>query len=333
MSQHILVTGGCGFIGSAFILALRRERPDWTVTNLDRLTYAGNPDNLASLADDPAYRFVHGDVADRAALAPLVDACSAVVHLAAETHVDRSIENAAPFIHANVLGVQVLLDAMRRRPDAPLVLVSSDEVYGSLPLDRPDLRFTEESPLDPRSPYAASKAAGDMLALAAWRTHGTDVRIARAANNFGPRQYPEKLIPRFVIQLLRNRQVPLYGDGLNVRDWIHVEDHARALIAILERGQPGRVYNVGADNQRSNLELTRELIRILGRDESAIAYVPDRPGHDRRYALDASRIRTELGWTAQCSDWPGALEATAAWYRDHPEWWTRLADQPLPAAT
>jgi dTDP-glucose 4,6-dehydratase len=251
-----------------------------------------------------------------------------VVHFAAESHVDRSIQDSRPFIRTNVTGTQTLLDAARRagyvEARKRFLHVSTDEVYGQLPLDRPDLLFTEDTPLQPNSPYAASKAGSDLLVRAAFHTHGLDTVTTRCSNNFGPYQFPEKVIPLFITNLLQGKTVPLYGDGKNVRDWLHVVDHCEAILAALEKGKAGEVYNIGGNNERSNLELTHALIELCGRDESAIEYVPDRLGHDRRYAIDASKAQRELGWTPTRSAWPDALEATVQWYKDHETWWRRV---------
>ena len=327
--ERILVTGGCGFIGSNLVRFLRRERPDAHVVNLDALTYAGNPANLADLEDDPGYTFVHGDIRDRAVVERALDGCDAILHLAAESHVDRSIVDSLPFVRTNVEGTQVLLDACRARaragdPVKRFLHVSTDEVYGQLPLDRPELLFTEDTPLAPSSPYSASKAASDMLVLAAHHTHGLPVVVTRCSNNFGPYQYPEKVIPLFVTNLMQGRTVPLYGDGRNVRDWLHVEDHCEALVAAAERGTDGRVYNIGGDNERSNLELTRSILELMDLGEDRIERVADRPGHDLRYAIDARRMREELGWRPTRSAWPDALIATIDWYRANPGWWEPL---------
>ncbi|RMH27958.1 MAG: dTDP-glucose 4,6-dehydratase [Planctomycetota bacterium] len=324
MSRTILVTGGAGFIGSNFVRFVREQRPDWTIMNLDALTYSGNLENLADLDGDARHRFVRGDIRDAGAVRPLMDGVDAVVHFAAESHVDRSIHDSAPFITTNVQGTQVLLDAARDAGVGRFVHVSTDEVYGSLPLDRPDLAFTEQTPLAPNSPYAASKAASDLLVRAAHHTFGMDTVITRCSNNFGPFQFPEKVIPLFVTNLIRGEPVPLYGDGKNVRDWLHVEDHCEAILAVLERGRAGEVYNIGGNNERSNLELTREILRLMGAGDEMIRPVADRPGHDRRYAIDASKIRDELGWAPTRSAWPEALEATVAWYREHEPWWRRV---------
>lgn len=325
----VLVTGGCGFIGSNFVRFVRRVRPNARIINLDSLTYSGNPENLADLAGDPLYRFVHGDICDRPLVERLAGECDAIVHFAAESHVDRSIIDAGPFIRTNVGGTQVLLDVLRARQAAGastprMLYISTDEVYGSLPLERPDLLFTEESPILPNSPYAASKAAGDGLVRAYYHTFGLDLVTTRCSNNFGPYHFPEKVIPLFITNLIDGEKVPLYGDGLNVRDWLHVEDHCEAVLAVLERGSPGEVYNVGGNNERNNLDLTRTILRLMGKDESMIRYVKDRPGHDRRYAIDATKIRRDLGWAPTRSAWPQALEATIAWYRDNESWWRRV---------
>lgn len=325
----VLVTGGCGFIGSNFVRFVRRVRPNARIINLDSLTYSGNPENLADLAGDPLYRFVHGDICDRPLVERLAGECDAIVHFAAESHVDRSIIDAGPFIRTNVGGTQVLLDVLRARQAAGastprMLYISTDEVYGSLPLERPDLLFTEESPILPNSPYAASKAAGDGLVRAYHHTFGLDLVTTRCSNNFGPYHFPEKVIPLFITNLIDGEKVPLYGDGLNVRDWLHVEDHCDAVLHVLECGSPGEVYNVGGNNERNNLDLTRTILRLMGKDESMIRYVKDRPGHDRRYAIDATKIRRELGWAPTRSAWPQALEATIAWYRDNESWWRRV---------
>jgi dTDP-glucose 4,6-dehydratase len=325
--KHILITGGCGFIGSNLVRFLLHERPGIRITNLDRLTYSANPENLADVDLDPRYRFVRGDIGDGPLVESLMGECDAVAHLAAESHVDRSIMDAGPFIAANITGTQTLLDAARRawkgRPGR-FLYVSTDEVYGSLPLDRPDEKFTEVHPLAPNSPYAASKAAGDCLVRAAHHTFAMDVVTTRCSNNFGPNQFPEKVIPLFVTNLLEGKQVPLYGDGRNVRDWLHVLDHCEALLAVLERGRSGEVYNVGGDNERSNLDLTHSILKIMGKGPEMIRPVADRPGHDLRYAIDAGKIARELGWRPTRSAWPASLAETVRWYTDNPEWWGRV---------
>ncbi len=323
--KKVFITGGAGFIGSNFIRYLRAERPDWHLVNYDALTYAGNPANLADLADDNHYCFIHANICDREAVVEALLGCDAVVHLAAESHVDRSIADCTPFISTNVGGTQTLLDACRQVGEIrKFVHVGTDEVYGSLPLDRPELSFVEDSPLQPRSPYAASKAAADLLALAYHETFEVPVAVTRCSNNFGPYQYPEKVIPLFVTNLIDGKTVPLYGDGLNVRDWLHVVDHCEALLAVLERGRPGQIYNIGGDNQQSNLELTRTILGLLDCGDEKIQRVPDRLGHDRRYAIDAGKIKGELGWSPKRSTWPDALAETVEWYRANEQWWRPL---------
>lgn len=322
MARAMLITGGAGFIGCNFVRHVLSHRPDRHILNLDALTYCGNVDNLP---DHPHHTFVHGDICDGELVERVMRDCDTVVHIAAETHVDRSIVDAGPFVRTNVEGTQTLLDAAVRCGVERFVYVSTDEVYGALELDAPH-RFTEDSPLRPTSPYAASKTAGDLLAQAASATHGLPVVIARCGNNFGPYQFPEKIIPLFVTNLLQGQRVPLYGDGRHVRDWIHVEDHCQALLLLAEQGRPGEVYNIGADNEQANIDLTRLLVALCGTDESMIEHVTDRPGHDRRYALDATKLRTELGWQPVRSAWPEALEQTVQWYRDHEPWWRRLRD-------
>jgi dTDP-glucose 4,6-dehydratase len=256
-------------------------------------------------------------------VASLVAECDAVVHLAAESHVDRSIMDARPFVESNILGTQILLEAVRKSKRR-MVHVSTDEVYGSLPLDTPHVRFTESSPLAPNSPYSASKAASDLLVRAGYHTFGLDVVITRCSNNFGPYQFPEKVIPLFVTNLIENRKVPLYGTGRNVRDWIHVDDHCDALLVVLEKGRSGKAYNIGGDNEKTNLDLTHAILDVMGQDASMIEHVEDRPGHDLRYAIDATMIDSELGWRPTRSKWPAALEDTVRWYTKHTQWWRRV---------
>lgn len=329
MTRHLLVTGGCGFIGSHFVRSVLAARPGWRVTNLDNLSYSGNLENLSDIESDPRYAFVLGDIRDGALVARLLTSCDDVVHLAAQSHVDRSIRDTRPFIDTNVLGTHVLLEAALatgrfRGNGGRFIHVSTDEVYGSLPLEPRSLLFTEDSPLAPNSPYAASKAASDLLVRACRHTFGLDAITTRCSNSFGPYQFPEKIIPLFVTNLIEGKKVPLYGDGTHIRDWLHVQDHCEALLAILERGRPGQVYNIGANNERSNLELTRAILKAMGHGEDRIEFVSDRPGHDRRYAIDATKLRTELGWRPRRSDWPAALEETVRWYIDHPRWWQRI---------
>lgn len=324
--MHILLTGGAGFIGSNFVKLVLRERPDYRVTNFDVLTYSGNLENLSDIEGDDRYAFVKGDVRDAAALDKALGGVDAVVHMAAESHVDRSIMDSGPFIDTNTRGTQVILDAWRRATGGKkrFVYVSTDEVYGSLPLENPEIKFTEGTHLDPSSPYSASKAGGDLLANAYHHTFGMDICTTRCSNNFGPYQFPEKVIPLFVTNLLDGKQVPLYGDGKNVRDWLHVDDHCEAVLTVLEKGTAGEVYNIGGNNERSNLELTRSILEIMGKGEDMIRYVEDRLGHDRRYAIDAGKIKRELGWQPTRSAWPGALEDTVRWYTDNRPWWERV---------
>lgn len=327
--KHILLTGGCGFIGSNFVRFVLEQRPGTTITNLDALTYSGNAENLADMEGNPRYRFVKGDICDTAVVERLVGECDAVVHMAAESHVDRSILDAGPFIQANVVGTQVLLDAVRKmhaagKKSPRFVYVSTDEVYGSLPLDDKSKLFTEETPLQPNSPYSASKTAGDCLVRAYHHTFHLDVATTRCSNNFGAYQFPEKVIPLFVTNLIEGQQVPLYGDGRNVRDWLHVLDHCDAVLTVLEKGKSGEVYNIGGNNERSNLELTHSILKIMGKGQEMIRPVKDRPGHDLRYAIDASKIKRELGWQPTRSAWPRALEETCQWYQQNERWWRRV---------
>lgn len=328
--MHILLTGGAGFIGTNFVHFVLKHRPNYRITNLDVLSYSGNLENLTEAEKNPRYRFVKGDVCDEQTVAGLVDECDAVVHMAAESHVDRSILDSRPFVVSNVLGTQSILDACRKAKagawmkSGRFVYVSTDEVYGSLPLDRPELLFTEETSLQTNSPYSASKAGGDMLARAYHHTFHMDVVTTRCSNNFGPYQFPEKVIPLFVTNLIEGKQVPLYGDGKNVRDWLHVDDHCEAVLTVLEKGKAGEVYNVGGNNERSNLDLTHTILKLMGKGPEMIRPVADRPGHDRRYAIDASKIKRELGWQPTRSAWPTALQQTIDWYVNNPTWWQRV---------
>jgi dTDP-glucose 4,6-dehydratase len=313
----ILVTGGCGFIGSNFVRYILETEPDVTVINFDALTYAGNLANLADLANHPRHKFIRGDITDRQAVRSALDqGVQAILHFAAESHVDRSILDSGPFVRTNVLGTQVLLDAAREFKVERFVNVSTDEVYGSL---GPTGAFTEETPLSPNSPYAASKAAADLLVRAYHHTFGLPTLITRCSNNYGPYQFPEKLIPLFITNLLRGEQVPVYGDGLNVRDWIHVRDHCAAVSAVWRRGRIGEVYNIGGRSEKTNLELTHTLLKLLDKTTSSIRHVPDRPGHDRRYAIDCSKIEKELGWRPEVRFEQG-LRDTVAWYQRNSAW-------------
>ncbi|MEW6439705.1 MAG: dTDP-glucose 4,6-dehydratase [bacterium] len=319
--MKLLVTGGAGFIGSNFIRAMRETHPDCVIVNLDLLTYAGNLENLSGLERDPGYRFVKGDVADRALVGRLLaEGIDAIVNFAAESHVDRSIEAPLDFVRTNVMGTQVLLDGALRHGVSRFVQVSTDEVYGSLGREG---KFREETPLEPNSPYSATKAAADLLARAYWKTYGLPVLVTRCSNNYGPYQFPEKLIPLFITNALADQPLPVYGDGLYVRDWIYVRDHCDALDRVLHAGEPGAVYNVGADQERTNLEITRVILEALGKPPSLIRYVKDRPGHDRRYAIDSSRIRRELGWSPRTGFEEG-MSRTIRWYLDHEGWWRKI---------
>ncbi|GHA90398.1 dTDP-glucose 4,6-dehydratase [Streptomyces termitum] len=313
MTRRVLVTGGAGFIGSAHVLRLLGPDgpPDVSVTVLDALTYAGSAAHLAPVLDDPRLRLVRGDVADAALADRLVPGHDDLVHFAAESHVDRSIEDGAPFVRTNVLGTQTLLDAAVRHGVRTFVQVSTDEVYGSIAAGA----AREDDPLRPSSPYAASKAAADLLALAHHTTHGLDVRVTRCSNNFGPRQHPEKLIPRFTTALLAGEDVPLYGDGSQIRDWLHVEDHVTAVELVRTGGRPGRIYNIGGGTSLTNLELTRRLLDLCGAGPGRIARTADRKGHDVRYAVDDTRIRRELGYRPRAV-FAEALAATVRWYAD-----------------
>ncbi len=316
--MKLFVTGGAGFIGSNFIRLLLQGDEPYEIVNFDALTYAGNLENLKEVEDDPRYRFVKGDVSrPEDVAAALDDSFDAIVHFAAESHVDRSIEGAGIFLTTNVVGTQVLLERARQLGGIRFVMVSTDEVYGSLSED--ENAFTETTPLAPNSPYSASKASADLLCRAFHHTHGLPVMITRCSNNYGPYQFPEKLIPLMIGNALEDKPLPVYGDGRNVRDWLHVSDHCRAIEAVLHRGRPGEVYNIGGNSERENIEVVRRLLEILGKGEELIEYVKDRPGHDRRYAIDASKISRELGWSPQVVFEEG-LATTVQWYLDHQDW-------------
>jgi len=317
-TREIFVTGGAGFIGSAFVRLLLEETADCKITNFDALTYAGNPDNLEGL-DSSRHRFIQGDITNAdAVLAALEDNTDAIINFAAESHVDRSIKDAAEFLRTNIIGTQVLLDAARARGVKRFLQVSTDEVMGSLPEDE-DAFFTENSPFEPNSPYAASKAAAEHLVRAAHHTFGLDTVITRCGNNYGPRQFPEKFLPLALSNALNDEPIPVYGDGRNVRDWIYVEDHCRAILLAMEKGRPGAIYNVGARNERRNLDVVKSLLETLGKPQSLIRFVKDRPGHDRRYAIDSQLIETELGWSPR-ETWGSGLQKTIEWYRQNPRW-------------
>jgi dTDP-glucose 4,6-dehydratase len=316
--MRVFVTGGAGFIGSAFVRHALSAHDDVSVTTFDALTYAGNRANLASVEDDPRHDFVRGDVRDLDAVLAAAAGHDAIVHFAAESHVDRSIAGPAEFLSTNVLGSGVVFEAARRLEVPRTLHISTDEVYGSID----EGSFVENDPLEPNSPYSASKAGADLLARSYVETHGTPLLVSRTTNNFGPYHHPEKMIPLFVTNLLRGRRVPLYGDGLNVRDWLHVDDNVAAQWLVLTEGVVGEVYNVGAGNEVTNLDLTHRLLGLLDAGEEAIEHVTDRPGHDRRYSVDTTRI-TGLGWAPRRSLDEG-LAATVAWYREHTAWWSGL---------
>ena len=322
---NLLVTGGAGFIGSNFVRYALAEHADWRITTLDKLTYAGRVENLRGVMDDPRHRFVRGDVADVSVAAPLVNEADLIVHFAAETHVDRSIQRADEFIMTDVYGTFVLLEAARSSPRLTrFIQISTDEVYGSVPQGA----SKETDELKPRNPYAASKAGADRLAYSYWATYDVPVIITRASNNYGPYQFPEKVIPLFVTNAIDELPVPLYGDGQHSRDWLHVVDHCRALDVLIAKGQSGEVYNIGGGHEVRNLDLTRQILALVGRSDSLIQPVPDRPGHDRRYCLDTAKLGT-LGWCPQ-TEFIHGLDETVRWYRDN-EWWWRPIKEHDPA--
>lgn len=316
--RTIFVTGGAGFIGSAFVRLVLDEHPDVSIVDYDALTYAGNLENLSGV-DNARHTFIKGDICDReAVLAAVPEGCDAIFNFAAESHVDRSITSADEFLRTNVIGTQVLLDAARARDVRRFVQVSTDEVMGTLP-DDSDEYFTESSPLRPNSPYAASKAAAEFVVRAARETHGVDAVITRCGNNYGPRQFPEKLIPLMIANAIDGEPLPVYGDGRNVRDWIYVDDHCRAIWLAYEKGRSGEAYNIGARNEKENITVVRAILDALGKPHDLIRFVTDRPGHDRRYAIDPSKAETELGWQPQVS-WEDGLARTIAWYRSNEAW-------------
>ena len=314
----IFVTGGAGFIGSCFVQLVLEELPAARVTNFDALTYAGNLDNLRDVTDE-RHRFVRGDICDpEAVLSSLEEATDYLVNFAAESHVDRSIHSAAEFVRTNVLGTQVLLDAARERTVGRFLQVSTDEVMGSLP-ERDDAFFTEDSPFAPNSPYSASKAAAEHLVRAAHHTHRMDTVVTRCGNNYGPRQFPEKFLPLLLANASRDEPIPVYGDGRNVRDWIYVEDHCRAVLAAMLKGRAGEVYNIGARNERRNLEVAESVLDALGKPRALLKFVKDRPGHDRRYAIDPSKAERELDWQPR-ETWESGLRTTIRWYAENEDW-------------
>jgi dTDP-glucose 4,6-dehydratase len=326
MQRTILVTGAAGFIGANFVRMLLARGEQVKLIAFDKLTYAGNLANLQDLLKDPRLVFVKGDICDSDHVTSLFDqhGISQVVHFAAESHVDRSILSSGPFIQTNVVGTQVLLDVAKAKAAQRFVQVSTDEVYGTLPEDKPEEKFTEQTPLAPNSPYSASKAAADCLVRSYFHTFHMPVLITRCSNNYGPYQFPEKLIPLFVTNLMEGKQVPLYGDGLNVRDWLYVEDHCEAIWTVLNKGESGEVYNIGGNNELNNRTITETILREMGKDwDQNVQYVKDRPGHDRRYAIDASKIKRELGWEPK-HRFAQAIRATIDWYKTHESWWRAI---------
>jgi dTDP-glucose 4,6-dehydratase len=316
--MKVLVTGGAGFIGSNFVRHILSAHNDWAVVNLDKLTYAGNLENLADLQSDPRYAFIKGDICDHETARRAAAGCDAIVNFAAESHVDRSISDPNGFLRTDIFGVYVLLEIVREMGLRRMIQVSTDEVYGAIE----DGAFKEEDRLRPSNPYSASKAGGELLAHSYWRTYRTPVMVTRATNNIGPNQYPEKMLPLFITNALEDKPLPVYGDGLQMRDWMHVEDHCRALDLLLQRGQPGEVYNIGGSPAATNIDVARMVLRKLSKPESLITFVKDRPGHDRRYAVDSSKLRV-LGWKPKY-DLASALDATIEWYRNNEAWWRKI---------
>ena len=320
--MNILITGGAGFIGSNFVYYMQKKHPDYRLVCLDALTYAGNIKTLDKAMESKNFRFVKGDIADRQAVFSLFEEekFDIVVNFAAESHVDRSIENPEIFLRTNIMGTQVLLDACRKYTIKRYHQVSTDEVYGDLPLDKPELFFTEQTPIHTSSPYSASKASADLLVQAYNRTFKLPVTISRCSNNYGPYHFPEKLIPLMIARALADQSLPVYGKGENVRDWLYVEDHCSAIDLIIHKGKDGQVYNIGGHNERTNLEVVKTILAALGKSESLINYVTDRPGHDMRYAIDPTKIGDELGWTPQ-TKFENGIKMTIQWYLDNRKWW------------
>ncbi len=317
--MRLLVTGGAGFIGSNFTRMALKIRPDWKVTVLDKLTYAGRRENLEDLETDPRFKFIQGDICDEKAVSKAMEGCDTVVNFAAETHVDRSIDDSSSFVRTDIEGVRVLLEAFRKEDRQLFLQISTDEVYGSVEKGN----SVETDQLAPRSPYAASKAGGELLAMSYWTTYGIPVTVTRASNNYGPFQYPEKLIPLFITNAMTGEPLPLYGDGLNRRDWLFVEDNCNALIKVIEKSEPGRIYNIGAGQEHTNTEVTSSILEITGADRNLVRYIEDRPGHDRRYALNVSLIESEIGWKASTGFEEG-LRKTVDWYSRNSSWWQKI---------
>ncbi|WP_141336620.1 dTDP-glucose 4,6-dehydratase [Paenibacillus sp. tmac-D7] len=320
--MKVLVTGGAGFIGSNFVMYMLEKYPEYHLYNLDALTYAGNLENLAAVQNNPKYTFIKGDITDSSLIESIFEqqGIDVVVNFAAESHVDRSILDPQVFVKTNVLGTQVLLDAAKKHKVSKFVQVSTDEVYGSLGEEG---LFTEQTPLSPNSPYSASKAGGDLLVRAYHETFGMNVNITRCSNNYGPYQFPEKLIPLMIANALNDKQLPVYGDGLNIRDWLFVEDHCSAIDLVMHQGINGEVYNIGGNNERTNVQIVKTIMNQLGKPETLIQYVKDRPGHDRRYGIDASKITRELGWEPKYN-FDSGIKATIDWYLENREWWQRI---------
>ena len=318
----IIVTGGAGFIGSNFIFYMLSAHPDYRIICLDKLTYAGNLSTLQPVMDNPNFRFVKLDICDRDGVYGLFEEehPDAVINFAAESHVDRSIEDPSIFLHTNIIGTSVLMDACRRYGNTRYHQVSTDEVYGDLPLDRPDLFFTETTPIHTSSPYSSSKAGADLLVQAYHRTYGLPTTISRCSNNYGPYHFPEKLIPLMIINCLHNKPLPVYGQGLNVRDWLYVEDHCKAIDLVLQNGRIGEVYNIGGHNEMKNIDIVKLIVHELGKSEDLITYVTDRKGHDLRYAIDPTKIHNELGWLPE-TKFADGIKKTIRWYLDHEAWW------------
>lgn len=323
--MNIIVTGGAGFIGSNFIFHMLKNHPEDRIICLDKLTYAGNLSTLAPIMDNPSFRFVKLDICDRDGVYRLFEEehPDIVVNFAAESHVDRSILNPEIFLETNIIGTSVLMDACRKYGIKRYHQVSTDEVYGDLPLDRPDLFFTETTPIHTSSPYSSSKAGADLLVLAYHRTYGLPVTISRCSNNYGPYHFPEKLIPLMIINALHDKPLPVYGDGLNVRDWLYVEDHCRAIDLILQKGRVGGVYNVGGHNEMRNIDIVKLICKELGKPESLITFVKDRKGHDRRYAIDPAKIHKELGWLPE-TKFADGIKKTIKWYLENQDWWEKI---------
>lgn len=323
--MKVIVTGGAGFIGGNFVHHMVNKYPEYQIINLDLLTYAGNLETLKPVEGKPNYKFVKGDIADRKFIFELFEKekPDVVVNFAAESHVDRSITDPESFVRTNVMGTTTLLDACREFGIKRFHQVSTDEVYGDLPLDRPDLFFTEETPLHTSSPYSSSKASADLFVLAYYRTFGLPVTISRCSNNYGPYHFPEKLIPLIISRALADEELPVYGTGENVRDWLHVADHCEAIDLIIHKGRVGEVYNVGGHNERTNLEVVKTILKALDKPESLIKFVTDRPGHDRRYAIDPEKLEKELGWKPQYNFETG-IQQTIQWYLDHEDWWKHI---------